>query len=234
MRDTHFRSRSKRARPRSRASLSANGCSMRWRNCRRLPSGCRRRRVPASRRWPRATPARRKKPLVWYRLDERDNDPAFFYAEFAEAVHSQARLTKQLPKFSSDDHDRQHDFAQRFAAALSEQPAKPTLFVLDDVQTHRKRSDATSARGAGRRDGERPRASVRFAIDSTYGIFRFDRRAATCLVERRRSAFRSRRMQGNDLGVTNRGRAQRKHRCLDRRARGCIDSGLRAVARYRS
>ena len=77
----------------------------------------------------------RKTPLVWYRLDERDNDPAFFYAEFTAGIHSQVRLTRQLPKFSSDDHDRQHAFAQRFAAALSEQPAKPTLFVLDDVQT---------------------------------------------------------------------------------------------------
>ncbi len=76
-----------------------------------------------------------KKPLVWYRLDERDNDPAFFYAEFAEAIRSQARLTKQVPKFSSDDHDRQQAFAQRFASAITEQPAKPTLFVLDDVQT---------------------------------------------------------------------------------------------------
>ncbi len=76
-----------------------------------------------------------KKPLVWYRLDERDNDPAFFYAEFAEAIRSQAKLTKQLPKFSSDDHDRQQAFSQRFAAALIDQPAKPTLFVVDDVQT---------------------------------------------------------------------------------------------------
>ena len=45
------------------------------------------------------------------------------------------RLPKQLPKFSSDDHERQHVFAQRFAAALSEKLAKPTLFVLDDVQS---------------------------------------------------------------------------------------------------
>src|SRR5688572_3779755 len=77
----------------------------------------------------------RKKPLVWYRLDERDNDPAFFYAEFGNAIKTQARLTKQLPKFSSDDHDRQHTFAQRFAAALSDQPPTATLFVLDDVQS---------------------------------------------------------------------------------------------------
>ena len=75
-----------------------------------------------------------KKPLAWYRLDERDNDPAFFYAEFADAVHRQLRLKKPLPKFSSDDHDRQRDFAQRFAAELSGQLTKPALIVLDDVQ----------------------------------------------------------------------------------------------------
>jgi ATP/maltotriose-dependent transcriptional regulator MalT/DNA-binding SARP family transcriptional activator len=67
-------------------------------------------------------------------IDERDNDPAFFYAEFAQAVRTQLRLTKQLPKFSSDDHDRQQDFARRFVAALYEQSPKPTLLVLDDVQ----------------------------------------------------------------------------------------------------
>jgi ATP/maltotriose-dependent transcriptional regulator MalT/DNA-binding SARP family transcriptional activator len=75
----------------------------------------------------------RKKPLLWYRLDERDNDPAFFYVEFAQAVRAQLRLTRQLPKFSSDDHERQQEFAQRFAAALSEQLAKPALLVLDDA-----------------------------------------------------------------------------------------------------
>ncbi|MBA3254346.1 MAG: AAA family ATPase [Burkholderiaceae bacterium] len=76
---------------------------------------------------------RSSKPLVWYRLDERDNDPAFFYAEFAQAIRTQLRLTRQLPKFSSDDHERQHEFAQRFAAGLSGQLAKPVLIVLDDV-----------------------------------------------------------------------------------------------------
>lgn len=76
----------------------------------------------------------RKKPLVWYRLDERDNDPAFFYAEFAQAARTQLRLTAQLPKFSSDDHDRQEDFAQRFAAALRQHFEKPALIVLDDTQ----------------------------------------------------------------------------------------------------
>ena len=77
----------------------------------------------------------RKKPLVWYRLDERDNDPAFFYAEFAEAVQSQLRLKTQLPKFASDDHDRPQDFAQRFSAVLSKQLLKPVLIVLDDAHS---------------------------------------------------------------------------------------------------
>ena len=95
----------------------------------------------------------RKKPLVWYRLDERDNDPAFFYAEFAQAVHTQLRLKKQLPKFSSDDHDRQQEFAQRFAAALSEQLAKPALIVLGRRAVHCERSNAAGAccTGAPRR-----------------------------------------------------------------------------------
>ncbi|MEO8187120.1 MAG: BTAD domain-containing putative transcriptional regulator [Burkholderiaceae bacterium] len=76
----------------------------------------------------------RKMPLVWYRLDERDNDPAFFYSEFAHAVRTQLASKSQLPKFSSDDHDRQQDFAQRFGVALSGLSAKPVLIVLDDVQ----------------------------------------------------------------------------------------------------
>ena len=49
-------------------------------------------------------------------------------------IHIQLRLKKPLPKFSSDDHDRQHEFAQRFAAALRDQLTKPALIVLDDVQ----------------------------------------------------------------------------------------------------
>ena len=82
----------------------------------------------------------RNKPLVWYRLDERDNDPAFFYAEFAEAIRSQARLVKQLPKFSSDDHDRQQLFARRFFGALVAEVDKPALIVLDDM--HRLNADS--------------------------------------------------------------------------------------------
>ncbi len=86
----------------------------------------------------------RKKPLVWYRLDERDNDPAFFYTQFAQAVRSQLRQTGQLPKFSSDDHDRKQDFAHRFVMALGEQLARPALIVLDDLQRLETRSMQTT------------------------------------------------------------------------------------------
>lgn len=76
----------------------------------------------------------RNKPLVWYRLDERDNDPAFFYDEFERALRAQG-VTAPLPKFSGDDHDRQQQFAQRFIDALTAQFAdKPALIVMDDAQ----------------------------------------------------------------------------------------------------
>ncbi len=75
----------------------------------------------------------RKKLLAWYRLDERDNDPAFFYAEFAQALVAQLRI-KELPTFSGDDHHRQQDFAHGFVASLIRRLAKPALIVLDDVQ----------------------------------------------------------------------------------------------------
>jgi LuxR family maltose regulon positive regulatory protein len=74
------------------------------------------------------------KPFAWYRLDERDNDPAFFFDEFARAVGAQLALGESLPKFGSDDHDRQQEFAHRFAATLSAQLEEPALLVLDDVQ----------------------------------------------------------------------------------------------------
>ena len=123
---------------------------------------------------------RRKKLLVWYRLDERDNDPAFFYAEFAQAVRAQLRLKAQLPKFSGDDHDRQQDFAQRFTAALSEQLAKPALIVLDDVQciTNRAMQRAFAALiAAARNDTE-----LLFVSQSTASTAFFDAIAARQLA----------------------------------------------------
>jgi len=75
----------------------------------------------------------RNKPLTWYRLDERDNDPSFFYQEFTQALGPLLNATA-LPKFSGDDHDRHQVFSQRFAAALITNLKKPVLIVLDDAQ----------------------------------------------------------------------------------------------------
>lgn len=77
--------------------------------------------------------------LAWYRLDERDNDPAFFFAEFANVVAAQLRLTSPLPSFAADDRDRQQSFASRFFGALVAQIKGATLIVLDDM--HRLTAD---------------------------------------------------------------------------------------------
>jgi LuxR family maltose regulon positive regulatory protein len=75
----------------------------------------------------------RNKPFAWYRLDERDNDSAFFYQEFTQALAPLLNSTA-LPKFSGDDHDRHQAFSQRFASALITHLKKPVLIVLDDAQ----------------------------------------------------------------------------------------------------
>ncbi len=75
----------------------------------------------------------RVKPFAWYRLDERDNDPAIFYEEFAGAVGAQLQLTDALPGFSAGDHDRQPMFARGFFSALAAQLDEAALIVLDDM-----------------------------------------------------------------------------------------------------
>ncbi len=74
------------------------------------------------------------KTLAWYRLDERDNDPAFFFGEFARTVETHLALAKPLPKFVSDDHGRLQEFARRLATALNSQLKTLALLVFDDVQ----------------------------------------------------------------------------------------------------
>ena len=106
---------------------------MRSHNCRLPPSGCRRRPVPVSRRWRQATRGSRAGLLAWYRFDDRDNDPAFFYEHFAEAIGALLQLTQTLPKFSADDHGRQQEFAQRYFSALAAQMDQSILIVLDDM-----------------------------------------------------------------------------------------------------
>ena len=71
--------------------------------------------------------------VAWYRFDERDNDPAFFFREFAGAVEAQCRLSTALPKLQSDDHANPVQFARRFFATLIEQLQGRSVLVLDDV-----------------------------------------------------------------------------------------------------
>ena len=71
--------------------------------------------------------------IVWYRMDERDNDPAFFYDEFADAVTSQLRLTGRLPRFTDDDYGSQQLFARRFFSAVVHQLDHRVLIVFDDM-----------------------------------------------------------------------------------------------------
>ena len=76
---------------------------------------------------------RTARPAAWYRFDDRDNDPAFFYREFAQAVEAQLRLSAPLPKFSSDDHAEPLQFARRFFTALTKHLKARSVFVFDDV-----------------------------------------------------------------------------------------------------
>jgi len=75
-----------------------------------------------------------KRPVVWYRLDARDDDPAFFFATFAQALCAQQKGMANLPHFSDADHGNETAFAGRFFAAVLARIRAPSLFVLDDFQ----------------------------------------------------------------------------------------------------
>ncbi|MGH6608979.1 MAG: AAA family ATPase [Burkholderiaceae bacterium] len=74
------------------------------------------------------------KPFAWYQLDERDNDPAFFFENFSDAAEAQLDLAAPLPKFLSDDHSRPQKFARRHFGALPVRLQRPVLIILDDAQ----------------------------------------------------------------------------------------------------
>ncbi len=69
---------------------------------------------------------------VWYRLDARDNDPAFFYRTFASAVARRTKSRRTLPVFADDDRGREDAFAERFFAGLLHRHGD-LAFVLDNV-----------------------------------------------------------------------------------------------------
>ena len=102
------------------------------------------RRAPAASKWLSAPSGSGKSTLVasclagagkasvWYRLDARDNDPAFFYAHFAAAIGGRTTGDGALPSFADDDRQREDAFAARFFSEVVRQ-CPGTAFVFDDA-----------------------------------------------------------------------------------------------------
>ncbi len=106
------------------ARLRASGAPAKWLSA---PSGSGKSTLAAS--YVRDT----GKPVAWYRLDARDDDPAFFYHQFASALTAQGVDTTGLPRFTNDDHANEAAFAERFFGAVTQSATSPRCFVLDDA-----------------------------------------------------------------------------------------------------
>jgi DNA-binding SARP family transcriptional activator len=111
------------ARPVALAALRAAGAPARWLTG---PSGSGKSTLLASH--VRATRRR----CAWYRLDPRDDDPAFFYAHFSEAIASAFPGKSTLPRFGAEDHADEEAFAARFVAAIVGRVGTG-IVVLDDA-----------------------------------------------------------------------------------------------------
>jgi ATP/maltotriose-dependent transcriptional regulator MalT/DNA-binding SARP family transcriptional activator len=75
----------------------------------------------------------RRAPLLWYRLDERDADSAFFFATLAAQLSARLGTPGSLPAFADSDRAQETGFAKRFFRALGS-VGDPLLVVLDDLQ----------------------------------------------------------------------------------------------------
>ena len=69
---------------------------------------------------------------LWYRLDARDNDPAFFYRAFADALARRIRSRRSLPAFADDDRGHEDAFAERFFNEVLHRH-DGLAFVLDNM-----------------------------------------------------------------------------------------------------
>jgi len=78
--------------------------------------------------------------LVWYRLDSRDDDPAFFYGHLAAALAGAAPALPPLLRFTPEDSTEEPAFADRFIATLCGGGVPALLLVFDDV--HRVQDEA--------------------------------------------------------------------------------------------
>ncbi len=75
-------------------------------------------------------------PCLWYRLDERDSDPATFFYYFRNA--SQKALIKSdgnLPLFTRDYNFGASSFSRQYFEYLCTKIKQPFCFVFDDYQT---------------------------------------------------------------------------------------------------
>lgn len=73
------------------------------------------------------------KHIVWYRLDPRDDDPAFFYHQYGAALAAAGVAAPELPRFTSDDNANEAAFAERFFRAIGRSATSPRTFVFDDA-----------------------------------------------------------------------------------------------------
>ncbi|MEO8303247.1 MAG: BTAD domain-containing putative transcriptional regulator [Betaproteobacteria bacterium] len=111
-------------RPQLTSRLTATTAPAKWLNA---PSGTGKSTLVAS--YARAT----SRALVWYRFDERDDDPAFFYRHYTAALASALGPGIALPRFSADDTAREEAFADRYFGALRAGCIGRVLLVFDDA-----------------------------------------------------------------------------------------------------
>ena len=81
-----------------------------------------------------------KRTVVWYRLDPRDDDSAYFYRELGSALAAAVGKAPSLPRFLPEDREREGQFAQRFAAAFHSASRKQLIVVFDDAHKVRERA----------------------------------------------------------------------------------------------
>ena len=76
-----------------------------------------------------------RKRVCWYRLDSRDDDPAFFYSRWGSVANtgSRSRRKAALPRFSGEDVADEPAFAQRYFTAAIGAGVPASIFVFDDV-----------------------------------------------------------------------------------------------------
>ena len=74
----------------------------------------------------------RERTVAWYRIDARDEDPAYFYASLSAAADAAFPPIHPLPAFTDEDHANEAGFAARFFAAMAARCAGGVV-VFDDV-----------------------------------------------------------------------------------------------------